>query len=577
MTTALSDDSVTNAAPAGGSHAWAPRARFWLDRLLEWPSEGGTAGEQTLAQKLAAELAQLPYFAAHPQQLWRQPAWPGGPENLFALARGQGPETVVLSGHFDTVTSRNYGPLAPLANRPEELRAALVRSLQSAPATGPSVERALRDLEGGDFLPGRGALDMKAGLAAGLAVLEVWLAQPEEERQGNLLLMFSPDEEDSSRGARAARSELVRAAGHWSLNIAAGINLDATSDQGDGSAGRAIYLGTVGKLLPVVCFVGRDTHAGFPFEGVSAHSMNAELLTRLELNPQHADAAHGEAAPPPICLEARDFRAGYDVTTPQRVWSAYNVLSHARTPQEVLDLMLREAQAAMQAVLERHRTFAAQAGQAFAGAQPQVMTLGELREEVLASQPHYGREYAALLSELVAETNPLQASQRVMHWLLDRSERRGPLAVVGFGSLHYPHTHLSRHGVAGERLLAAAQAVAAQHGLQVRHYFAGISDMSFIGTPLDPQTLAELRRQQAAPTPNFCDDPQATQLKFPTVNLGPWGRDYHQWLERVHLPYATQGLPAALWDLSTRLLTPARSSDAAGLNAAVPGAAAQRQ
>ncbi|WP_261663503.1 M20/M25/M40 family metallo-hydrolase [Deinococcus sp. Marseille-Q6407] len=555
MTSTVSHASTAEPA-AENVHSWAASSRAWLDHLLGWPSEGGTAGELGFAGKLAALLGEHPYFAAHPQQLWRQAAWPGGPENFFALARGQGSRTVVLSGHYDTVTSSNYESLAPLANRPEELRAALLRSLRATEASDPGAERALHDLESGDFLPGRGALDMKAGLAAGLAVLEEWLDLPETERTGNLLLMFSPDEEDSSRGVRAARAELVQAAERWELDIAAGINLDATSDQGDGSAGRAIYLGTVGKLLPVVCFVGRDTHAGFPFEGVSAHAMNAELLRRLELNPAHADEAHGEAAPPLVCLEARDFRDHYDVTTPQRVWSAYNVLSHARPPQQVLELVQREAHAAMQTVLERHRAFAAQAGQDFTEAAPQVISLGELRDEVLSSQPQYRQQYGTLLAELTAETNPLVASQRAMRWLLDRSDRRGPLAVVGFGSLHYPHTHLSRHGEAGQRLLAAVERVAAQHSLKIRHYFAGISDMSFIGAPLDPQTLGEIQRQLAAPTPNFCDDPQAAALNFPTVNLGPWGRDYYQWLERVHLPYATQGLPAALWDLTAQVLKP---------------------
>lgn len=537
------------------SHDWQPRTRFWLDQLLSWPSEGGTAGEQTLALKLAGVLHELPYFTEHPDQLWRQPAWLGGPENIFALVRGQGTRTVVLSGHFDTVTTDNYGPLAPLANRPEELREALLRSLRAGEHSGESLSRALADLESGEFLPGRGALDMKSGLAAGLAVLEHWLSLPESERQGNLLLSYSPDEEDSSRGARAARSELAAAAQRWNLDIVAALNLDATSDQGDGSAGRAIYLGTVGKLLPIVCFVGRDTHAGFPFEGVSAHSMSAELMARLELNPVHSDEAHGEFAPPPVALESRDFRAHYDVTTPQRVWSAYNVLSHARTPKEVLELVMREAGAAMIVVLERHRAFARQAEQAFAEAEPQVITLGDLRDEVLASRTSYSQEYDALLRELAAEGNPLRASSRVMNWLLDRSERHGPFAVVGFGSLHYPHTHLSRHGAAGERLLAAAEAVAARHDLQIRHYFAGISDMSFIGNPLDERTLQGLTRQLAAPTANFADVAVEGALRFPSVNLGPWGRDYHQWLERVHLPYATQELPAALWDLAEQLLT----------------------
>lgn len=549
-----SSDTASSSLEA---HDWAPRTRFWLDHLLSWPSEGGTAGEQTLALKLAGVLHELPYFAQHPDQLWRQPAWAGGPENIFALARGQGRQTVVLSGHFDTVTSDNYGPLAPLANRPEELREALLHSLQhSDVAHSESLARALADLSGGEFLAGRGALDMKSGLAAGLAVLEHWLQTPEAERQGNLLLMYSPDEEDSSRGARAARSELARAAQHWGLDIVAALNLDATSDQGDGAAGRSVYLGTVGKLLPVVCFVGRDTHAGFPFEGVSAHSLNAEFLTRLELNPDHADEAHGEAAPPPVALESRDFRVHYDVTTPQRVWTALNVLSHARTPQQVLEMVTREAEAAMHSVLERHRTFAARAGQAFADAEPQVLLLGQLRAEVLAGDPAYPAAYQALLHDLNAETNPLKASAQAVHWLLNRSERHGPFAVVGFGSLHYPHTHLSRHGAAGERLMAAVKRVAAGHDLRIRHYFAGISDMSFIGNPPDAAQQAALREHQAAPTPSFFDAADLSDLgpAFPTVNLGPWGRDYHQWLERVHLPYATQGLPAALWDLALEVL-----------------------
>ncbi|RTR29390.1 M20/M25/M40 family metallo-hydrolase [Deinococcus radiophilus] len=536
---------------------WSSRTLAWLDQLVSWPSEGGTAGEQAFAGQLADELAQLPYFQEHPEQLWRQTAWPDGPENLFALVRGSGRQTAVLSGHFDTVTTRNYGSHAPLACSPLRLRDALIHDLQQRGdlSGSPSLQLALEDLQSGDFLPGRGALDMKAGLAAGLAVLEAWIATPPEERPGNLLLTFSPDEEDSSRGARAARSELYQAAQRWDLELTAGINLDATSDQGDGSAGRAVYLGTVGKLLPVVCFVGRDTHAGFPFEGVSAHAMNAELLRRLELNPQHADSGHGETAPPPICLESRDFRGGYDVTTPQRVWSAYNVLSHTRTPPEVLELICAEAQAAMQEVLARHRAFAQAAGQTLSEAAPITLSLGELRAEVLGTSERQ-QEYAKFLDELEQETNPLLASARAMHWLLDRSDRRGPLAVVGFGSLHYPASHVSEHGNAGKALQQAIQQVAERHGLTVRQYFAGISDMSFIGQPVSQSGENAVTQHLAAPTSMFCDQPGGPMPVFPTVNLGPWGRDYHQWLERVHLPYASQGLPAAVWDLAWTVLHP---------------------
>jgi arginine utilization protein RocB len=30
---------------------------------------------------------------------------------------------------------------------------------------------------------------------------------------------------------------------------------------------------------------------------------------------------------------------------------------------------------------------------------------------------------------------------------------------------------------------------------------------------------------------------------YPAINIGPWGRDYHHWLERLHAPYAFDVLP----------------------------------
>jgi arginine utilization protein RocB len=33
---------------------------------------------------------------------------------------------------------------------------------------------------------------------------------------------------------------------------------------------------------------------------------------------------------------------------------------------------------------------------------------------------------------------------------------------------------------------------------------------------------------------------------LPCINIGPWGRDYHHRLERLHAPYAFETLPKAL-------------------------------
>ena len=47
---------------------------------------------------------------------------------------------------------------------------------------------------------------------------------------------------------------------------------------------------------------------------------------------------------------------------------------------------------------------------------------------------------------------------------------------------------------------------------------------------------------------------------LPCINLGPWGRDYHQWLERVHMPYSFGVLPELVWDITQALLTADRSA-----------------
>jgi arginine utilization protein RocB len=41
---------------------------------------------------------------------------------------------------------------------------------------------------------------------------------------------------------------------------------------------------------------------------------------------------------------------------------------------------------------------------------------------------------------------------------------------------------------------------------------------------------------------------------FPTVNIGPWGRDCHKKLERVYAPYAFDVLPDVVAEVAEALL-----------------------
>src|SRR5215213_7720954 len=133
-------------------------AARWALELTARASVNGTPDEASFARWLARRLADTPGFT----RVWTIPV-PGDPSGraaVAALAPGQGARTVLLTGHFDTVHVEDYGDLAPLAFRPYQLRAALLEHLAAQP-TEPAAALALADLRSGEFLPGRGLLDMK--------------------------------------------------------------------------------------------------------------------------------------------------------------------------------------------------------------------------------------------------------------------------------------------------------------------------------------------------------------------------------------------------------------------------------
>ncbi|HYF62297.1 MAG TPA: M20/M25/M40 family metallo-hydrolase, partial [Herpetosiphonaceae bacterium] len=384
-------------------NTWSETVRDLTIRLVRWPSVTNTPGERMWSQQLAEWLGQQPYFAANPGQLRLERTAADGYErsNLYALVRGEGPATVVLVGHYDVVSIENYGDLAEWAADPEALLPRLIASLE-AHANGPADRLALEDLRSGAFLPGRGALDMKSGLAAGLAVLLRFAAQP--ERRGNLLFVATPDEEEASHGARSAAAQLPALAGEWGLELAAAINLDATSDHGDGSQGQAVFTGTVGKFLPSLYLVGRETHAGYPFDGVNANLLAAAVTQAIECNTALCDEAEGEVAPPPVSLKQGDLKTYYDVTTPTAAWCYFNYLTHGRSAGAVLDLFAAATRAALDGALaaqfEQARRYAARVGAAPPVRwQATVLTYAELAG--LARQ-NGGAEFAGDLDRLTA-------------------------------------------------------------------------------------------------------------------------------------------------------------------------------
>ena len=255
------------------------------------------------------------------------------------------------------------------------------------------------------------------------------------------------------------------------------------------------------------------------------------------------------------------MRSHYDVTTPEAMWLAFNWLTHSQTPERALSLFRDVAEGAMRTALGRqaeqkvryHGSAEAQFAPVPAGV---ALTFAALKERAWSVGGTAARaRHAALLAALEMEENPLAISRALVADLVSAARIQGPAVIVGFGSLYYPHTHVGEgDATLVDAMETAVNETAVRHRTVIRRreFFTGISDMSFFGVRPDPKGAAFVAAN--TPSPDLVDEAAPDALAFPVVNIGPWGRDYHQRLERVHSAYAFDTLPDVLVTTATALL-----------------------
>ena len=472
-----------------------------------------------------------------------------GASCVALLVRGGSDETILLTGHFDTVGVEDYGDLKARATKPDALADALLSNL-AYPGTD-AEKRAKADLESGDYLPGRGLLDMKAGLAAALAAAEDF-ASSTVKPNGSLLFVAVPDEEAYSAGARTlamAMPEIERA---HRIRVTAAINLDAIADDGDGGEGRVFTTGSVGKLLLTALVTGQSSHASYPFSGLNAGAIAAALAARLEWAPELADRTASQIGMPPTLLGIRDGKTAYDVTTPASAFAIWNCLTLGRSATKVLDGFRRIAEQVagdFVAMLETRRRDVLGSDHA-ASRWIEVLDFDTLCRSLDQIEGATGQLVGFAREVACTEADFPHQCQLLTEKAFALSGRTQPTIVLGFGSVPYPAISLT-DGDAALRLRAAidqSQRVQAKNGVSIKimPFFQGISDMSFIG-----ETETFDKDFVASNTPVWHAIGWGGEIgNIPIINIGPWGRDYHTRLERLYTPYAFDILPGLLLDVT---------------------------
>jgi arginine utilization protein RocB len=237
----------------------------------------------------------------------------------------------------------------------------------------------------------------------------------------------------------------------------------------------------------------------------------------------------------------------------------WNVATHRRSPDEVLNAVEDAAARSAVSLLARLRRRAAAVGIEAGAEEIAVIRYEALAAEVTTARPDAANIAAALAAELAERGASLPEQCRaVTERMWGLSRRSGPAIVIGFASIPYLPAEL-RDDAAAQKLDAAVHAAAKDiparfdTTISTIRYFPGISDVSFFGQTDDSQV-----ETIAANTPAWSAVTGGAKrfgaAGIPCINVGPWGRDYHTRLERMHAGYGFRVVPALVEAIVERVL-----------------------
>jgi arginine utilization protein RocB len=525
-----------------------------LVSLIQYDSISGTTGEVALAEYMYYLLKERTYFKNNPDHLTLHPM-KDGRYFLTALVKKKArKKTVLLLSHFDVVDVDDYGEFKNMACKPVELLDSFTARKDLLP------DRTRRDLESGDWLFGRGSMDMKAGLTVQLSMLERAMNGTFD---GSVLLVTVPDEEVNSQGMIEAVPALRKIKESEDLEFTACLNSEPMFEKYPGDPNQYVYSGSIGKVLAGFFCKGIETHVGEPFSGLNSNLMVSEINRLLELNVGYCEEADGEYTPPPTNLMQKDLKEKYSVQTPHASVSLFNILTMERSADELHRMLMdtaREAAKRIEMNINK-KTKEYQKFETFSKEDCKVAVFTFERLIELAKERVGEPEAERMLNYVFANRGNLgdrDFTTKIVSELASLCKEDGPMIVLFYSPPFYPAVSSKKDPLIKKTIASVIKYADKQFGRKVKEvqYFPGLSDLSYL--QLEKQSVSAFTNNMPLFQNGYAlPSGKENTLFVPVINVGPIGKDPHKWTERLYLPYSFEQLPSILQHTIETLLNQA--------------------
>lgn len=533
-----------------------------LDRLVKVPSISGTEKENLAAKEIYSILNEIPYFNEQKESVKINKIDKDSFNRGFVSAFLQGKnskskDVIILCGHYDVVDIGEFGALKDVAFDFKKCTEQINKlSLD---------EDAIKDLNSKDWIFGRGTADMKYGLALYIEILRE--LSKERNFNGNILFLAVPGEESNSEGMLGAAPYLSKLQDEG-FNFKGLFLSECCTPKYIGDEVKKIYIGSVGKIMPLFFCVGKATHVGNPFGGLNPNLLVSEINKLMEVNIELSDSWNQDITPPPVCLKQEDLKDLYSVQSPLYSYSYYNLLTLKWTPEEIMKKLKNIAYEAFENTVniinknyQKYEKLCGGNNTNDLDIQPKILTYEELYNEVKSIDENFEKQLNKKIDIWKNEKLDNQTiGVKIIEETFEKYPNKEPAIIMAYNVPYYPHKYLNKSNPQCEQFLEyldeTLKFAKEEYNLNIEkeNFFMGISDLSYTGLEEGFNIESVCNNMPGIGNTYIFPEKELKNINIPSVVFGGFGKDFHKYTERLNIPYSMDIVPELYMHILNKML-----------------------